>query len=68
VYVSTRDDTANAGIDAGDEFGWSVSTSGNDIIIGAIGDDDNGFASGAAYIFYRDTGAMPWMQLLLPDE
>ena len=39
---------------AGDEFGLSVSISGDYAIIGAFGDDDDGSSSGSAYIFVRD--------------
>jgi len=34
-----------------DRFGWSVSLSGNAGLVGAYGDDDNGSASGSAYLF-----------------
>jgi len=37
-----------------DFFGSSVSISGDYAVIGAFGDDDNGSASGSAYIFHRD--------------
>ncbi len=36
-----------------DHFGGSVSISGDYAIIGAVDDDDNGYESGSAYIFYR---------------
>ena len=36
---------------ASDEFGFSVSLSGNQALVGAGGDDDNGFNSGSAYFF-----------------
>jgi hypothetical protein len=36
-----------------DFFGWHVSLSGNTALIGASGDDDNGYESGSAYIFTR---------------
>ena len=39
---------------AGDWFGRSVSVSDDYAIVGAYGDDDNGSASGSAYIFYYD--------------
>ena len=39
---------------AEDEFGHSVSISGDYAIIGAYGDDDAGNESGAAYVFKRD--------------
>lgn len=37
-----------------DRFGRSVSMSGNVVIIGADGNDDNGFNSGSAYVFQND--------------
>jgi FG-GAP repeat len=39
-----------------DEFGLSVSISGDTAIVGAYEDDDNGDASGSAYLFSRDHG------------
>ncbi len=49
---------------AGDWFGRSVSISGDYAIVGAYGDDDNGSASGSAYIFKKsDTPGDPnWYQ------
>ena len=44
--------TASDGAD-GDRFGSSVAISGDYAIICASGDDDNGSASGSAYIFHR---------------
>lgn len=47
-----------------DEFGNSVSISGNYAIVGAPGDDDIGVDSGSAYIFYRNQGgADNWGQI-----
>ncbi|MFA5251670.1 MAG: FG-GAP repeat protein [Phycisphaerae bacterium] len=46
---------------AGDWFGWSVSISGDYVIVGAYGDDDRGSDSGSAYIFKRNGTA--WSQL-----
>ena len=40
---------------AGDQFGFSVSVSGDTAVIGAIGDDDAVF-SGSAYVFVRSGG------------
>ena len=37
-----------------DQFGWSVSMSGNYAIVGANWDNDAGHNSGSAYIFVRD--------------
>jgi len=34
-----------------DYFGYSVATSGDTVVVGAYGDDDNGSNSGSAYIF-----------------
>ena len=42
----------------GDQFGWSVAISGATAIGGAWTDDDNGIASGSAYLF--DASACPW--------
>jgi hypothetical protein len=39
-----------------DYFGWTVSISGNTIVVGANGDDDKGSESGSAYVFGRDQG------------
>ncbi len=36
---------------SGDFFGWSVSLSDDNAVIGADGDDDNGGSSGSAYVF-----------------
>ena len=47
--------------EAGDEFAWSLSVSGNTAIIGTDWDDDRGFHAGAAYIF-EDTGS-GWTQV-----
>lgn len=39
---------------AGDQFGYAVALSGDTALVGAIGDDDNGDNSGAAYLFDTD--------------
>lgn len=39
-----------------DQFGSSVAIDGNTVVAGAIGDDENGENSGAAYIFNRTNG------------
>ncbi len=38
----------------GDGFGWSVDLDGDYALIGAIGDDDLGVSSGAAYVYHRE--------------
>lgn len=57
----------------GDSFGYSVAISGplgNEIVIvGAIGDDDNGSASGSAYLFdISDPSSPIQIAKLLPDD
>ena len=42
--------TASDG-EAGDFFGFSVAVDGDTVVVGAIGDDDNGDGSGSAYVF-----------------
>ena len=39
-----------------DLFGYSVSVSGDTALVGAHGNDDNGSASGSAYVFVRSNG------------
>ena len=39
---------------AGDYFGWSVAVGSGKIVVGSYGDDDNGSASGSAYIYDLD--------------
>jgi len=52
--------TASDG-EASDYFGNSVCISGDNIIIGAYGDDDNGSASGSAYVFEKPTSG--WVDM-----
>jgi co-chaperonin GroES (HSP10) len=42
--------TASDGV-SGDNFGWSVAAGSGRIVVGAVGNDDNGNASGSAYIY-----------------
>ena len=44
--------TASDGAE-GDYFGVSVSISGDTVVVGANGDDDNGDTSGSAYVFVK---------------
>ena len=53
---------------AGDLFGAEVSISGDDAIVGALQDDDNGSASGSAYIFERVAGTWTQQQKLLASD
>ena len=41
---------------AGDLFGRSVAVSGDTVVVGAEGKDDNGSDSGSAYVFSASTG------------
>ena len=65
VYVYTRSSadelfgdvqkiTASDGA-ASDNFGFSVSVSGNIIVVGAFGDDDDGSSSGSVYVYTRSS-------------
>lgn len=50
--------------EAGDLFGRGISIDGSTVVVGALGDDDAGSASGSAYIFQRDEGGTNnWGQL-----
>jgi FG-GAP repeat/PEP-CTERM motif len=51
---------------AEDQFGRSVSISGDTAIIGAFGDDDNGGNAGAAYIFANDGSGWAQISKLTP--
>ncbi len=51
---------------AEDFFGFRVAISGTTAIVGAWGDDDNGNASGSAYLFDTTTGRQ--IAKLLPDD
>jgi len=49
----------------GDGFGSAVAVSGSSVVVGAKGDDDNGSASGSAYLFHTN-GAFE-KKLTAPD-
>lgn len=54
--------------EAGDSFGFGVSLSGDTALVGAAGDDDNGFNSGSAYVFLRsDAGWSEQAKLIASD-
>ncbi|MBN2890910.1 MAG: T9SS type A sorting domain-containing protein [Bacteroidales bacterium] len=60
IWVQTAKLVPDDG-EADDEFGYSVSISGNYAIVGAYMDDDNGDESGSAYIFYNNGNT--WEQM-----
>jgi hypothetical protein len=48
-----------------DQFGGSIALDGDTVIVGAVGDDDNGEQSGSAYVFARNVGgADNWGQVV----
>ena len=53
---------------ANDSFGYSVSISGDSVIVGANGDDDNGSNSGSAYVFTRSGGTWTEQQKLTASD
>ena len=48
----------------GDRLGWSVAVSGDRVVAGAFGDDDNGKTSGSVYVFESDL-AGGWVETKL---
>ena len=52
--------------DSIDLFGFSVAIDGDVLLVGAEQDEDNGFASGSAYVFDPVTGAFKF-KILAPD-
>jgi hypothetical protein len=59
--VWSEEQKLTAGDGAGDDwFGYSVSVSGDTVLVGAYRDDDNGSNSGSAYVFVRSAGV--WSQ------
>jgi hypothetical protein len=76
VYIYKRDGTSwteQAKLTASDgsgleEFGCSVSISGEYCVIGADEDDDNGLHSGSAYLFRRDGTSWTEQAKLVPSD
>jgi hypothetical protein len=67
AWVQQQKLTASDGA-ARDWFGWSVSISGDKIIVGAYGDDDKGAKSGSAYIFRWDGTSWSQQQKLTASD
>jgi Ca2+-binding RTX toxin-like protein len=55
ALIATLDNPSPA---TNDDFGNSVSVSGNTVVVGAYQDDAGGFNSGRAYVFDASTGAL----------
>ncbi len=53
---------------ADDGFGWSVTISADTVVIGAVGDDDNGSVSGSAYVYTRGGGVWTEQQKLTASD
>ncbi len=54
--------------DADDNFGYSIGISGDNIIIGAPKNDDNGYNSGSAYIYEYTTNTPPIISNPIQDQ
>ncbi len=72
-WVDMTEDAKLTGTDApfGIGFGISVAISGNTVVVGAHGDDDNGAGSGSAYVFEEPAGGwdnMTETAKLLPSD
>ncbi|MCB9421610.1 MAG: FG-GAP repeat protein [Ardenticatenaceae bacterium] len=55
IWIQQAKLTASDGA-ADDWFGRAVAVSGDTVVVGAVGDDDNGSSSGSAYIFVKPVG------------
>ncbi|KAH8058226.1 hypothetical protein JL722_6081 [Aureococcus anophagefferens] len=53
---------------AGDEFGWSVASSGDFVVVGAYLDDDAGTSSGSAYVFRTVDGVTEQIAKLVSSD
>lgn len=57
-----------ADVEASDFFGGSVSIDGDTMLVGAVGDDDGGSASGAVYVYVRVNGVWSETQKLTAND
>lgn len=67
VWSEQQKLTASDGANT-DLFGFSVSISGDTIVVGAYGDDDDGNATGSAYVFTRTGSIWTEQQKLLASD
>lgn len=51
----------------GDFFGWSVRVSGDNLIVGAVTDENNGYFAGSAYIYHNNGSNWVQQQKLIPS-
>lgn len=72
VYIFNRDDTGAwnkaqllSASDGGayDSFGYDIDLEGDNLVVGAYSDDENGDAVGSAYLFKRDVNGI-WSQFI----
>ena len=50
-YSATPTKLQPSGLDADDQFGAAVAATSNHLVVGAVGDDDQGSRAGAVYVF-----------------
>lgn len=67
-FWTQQDKLVAADGEAYDAFGISVAISGDNVLIGAYSDGDNGIFSGSAYVFNRSGDAWNEQAKLLPDD
>ncbi|HET7541491.1 MAG TPA: FG-GAP repeat protein, partial [Polyangiaceae bacterium] len=67
AWVEQQRLTANDGA-ASDFFGKALAASGDTLLVGAYGDDDQGIDSGSAYVFVRNGGTWSLQQKLLASD
>ncbi|MCP4349586.1 MAG: hypothetical protein GY795_29245, partial [Desulfobacterales bacterium] len=75
VYIFMKDETSwtqqaklTPGTGAWYQSGCSVSVSGDYVIVGVSGDNENGYYSGSAYIFKRDGTSWTQQAKLMPSD
>jgi hypothetical protein len=67
VWSEQQKLTASDG-EGGVSFGFVVAVEGDTVVIGALGDDDNGVFAGASYVFTRSAGVWTEQQKLTASD
>ena len=67
VWTEQQKITASDGA-SGEEFGYSVSISGDTLVVGAYRSDDKGPGSGSAYVYVRSGGVWTEQQKLIASD